>query len=55
VQSAEVAEEDDDDRPLRPKVAEAMEVAIGIGEGDRLEGPDVHGGEDTAVPSFTPK
>ncbi len=42
VQSAEVAKEDDDDRLLRPQVAEATQLAVGVGEGDRLEGAEVH-------------
>jgi hypothetical protein len=32
-----------------------MQPAVGIGERDRLERPDVHGREDTALPLLSPK
>ena len=42
VQSAEVAEEHHDDRLLGPKVAEAVELAVSVGQPNLFESTDVH-------------
>ena len=43
VQSAEVAEENEDDRTIRPVVPEAMILAVGAGQDEIGQSVDVHG------------
>lgn len=43
MQSAEVAEEDEDDRPVGPKTTEFVAFARRVGEREGSEGGDVHG------------
>jgi len=47
VQSAEVAEEDEDDGPVGPEVAESVGYAVPVGERHVLEPGDVHVPEGT--------
>ena len=42
VQSAEVAEEDEDDRPVGPEVTQPVLDAVGVGQGHRLEACEIH-------------
>ncbi len=47
VQSAEVAEEDEDDRSVGPEVAETVGYAVTVGEGHVFEPGEVHVPEGT--------
>ena len=42
MQSAEVAQEDEDDGSLGPEVTEPVLEAVGVGQGDRLEACEIH-------------